>query len=67
MAAIVPITGSSSISGAGYDPDTESMEIVFHNGRRYTYPDVPVHVYEGLMAADSPGSYFNSEIKGRYG
>lgn len=58
---------STMIAAAGYDPDTRTMEIEFRSGRSYTFEGVPPHVYENLLAAESPGRYFNQAIKGIYG
>jgi hypothetical protein len=57
---------SSSIAAAGYDPDTRTMEVEFVNGRTYTHPDVPPEVYEGLVSAESPGRFYNQQIKGQF-
>lgn len=32
----------------------------------YTYKDVPLDVVIGLLKADSKGSFYNAEIKGKY-
>jgi hypothetical protein len=57
---------SSMIASAGYDPDTRVMEIEFRSGKTYTFSEVPPHVYENLLASDSPGRYFNQSIKNNY-
>jgi hypothetical protein len=67
MAQVQPITGSSSISGAGYDPETETLTITFVGVRSYDYHNLPQSIYDGLMAADSAGRYFNTHIRGVYG
>lgn len=54
---------SSNISSVGYDPATSALEIEFHHGGVYQYYGVPRQVYEGLMAAESKGSYFHHYIK----
>ncbi len=53
---------SSMIHAVGYDPEKRIMEIVFNSGRTYQYLNVPSDVYEGLMQAESKGSYFRSVI-----
>lgn len=55
---------SSAISAAGYDPETRTLEIEFVSGRSYTHPDVPPYVFENLLAAESPGRYYQQNIKG---
>lgn len=58
---------SSAISRVRYDIETGTMEIEFPSGQTYTYPNVPSSVYNGLLAAPSPGRYYFREIKGVYG
>lgn len=57
---------SSNIASIGYDEDTNTLEIEFHNGGVYQYFDVPFHVYDGLMEAASKGQYLAQQIKGHY-
>jgi KTSC domain len=57
---------SSNIHEAGYDPSTNTLELMFADGRVYQYFDVPAHVYEDLVNASSPGSFFHQEIRGTY-
>lgn len=61
-----PVTSSNLVS-VGYDPETQTLEIEFKEGRVYQYYKVPVEIYQGLMAAGSKGSYFYSHIRGRFG
>lgn len=57
---------SSSISEVGYDATTNTLEIMFSDGRVYQYFDVPVGAYEALMLAGSIGQHFHREIRGEY-
>jgi hypothetical protein len=57
---------SSNLHSVGYDEETETLEIEFHNGRIYRYSSVPADVHERLMSAASKGTYFNEHIKERY-
>lgn len=45
--------------------------VIFKNGRKYIYNDIPQNKIETLIACDknniSPGRYFNNEIKNAYG
>ena len=61
----VPVT-SSNIDAARYDPESKTLTIRFQNGREYGYSGVPVEVAQALIHADSPGRFFNREIKGNY-
>ncbi len=57
---------SSNIASIGYEENSETLEIEFLNGLVYQYFDVPKHVYDSLMSADSHGKYLAAEIKGIY-
>lgn len=57
---------SSNISSIGYSPDEQILEVEFHGGSVYHYLDVPPHVHEELMSAESHGKYLCREIKGTY-
>ena len=48
---------SSMIYAVGYDPDTQTLEVVFNRTGVYQYYDVPPEEYEGLMEAESKGRY----------
>lgn len=48
---------SSMLYAAGYDPKTQTMEVVFNSGGIYRYSDVPPEVYEGLLTSESKGRY----------
>lgn len=56
---------SSSITSAGYDYATETLEIEFPNGV-YQYQGVPSAIYQGLIAAESAGKYFREFILNQY-
>ena len=55
---------SSDLRSVGYEQGT--LEVEFKGGRIYQYFDVTEDVYEGLMNADSLGTYFNANIKNDY-
>jgi hypothetical protein len=57
---------SSAITAVGYDPTTHRMKITFQQGKTYDFCGVPAEVYQGLMSANSPGSYYDQVIRGRY-
>lgn len=57
---------SLNLSEIGYDPASETLEVMFHHGGVYQYYNVPFHVYEQLRNAPSIGKFFNAEIKGRF-
>ncbi len=57
------ILSSSSIPSVGYDKATRVLEIEFWQGEQYRYLEVPCPVHQGLLAARSPGDYFNQNIR----
>jgi len=60
----MPSLNSSCIARAEYDSGT--LYLTFTSGRTYTLRGVPERLYFGLLAASSPGRYFNDYLKGRY-
>lgn len=57
---------SSNIASIGYDANSQTLEVEFLNGGVYQYFDVPQHIYDGIMSADSHGQYLAQNIKGVY-
>ncbi|MBA2351953.1 MAG: KTSC domain-containing protein [Burkholderiales bacterium] len=53
---------SSAINSIGYDAETGILEIEFAGGNAYQYYDVPHHVYDEMMHAESLGAYVNEAI-----
>lgn len=43
-----------------------TLYIVFRDGAKYAYSDVPIGVFQELMASPSKSAFFRSEIKGTY-
>ena len=61
-----PISGSTSIGGLGYDPQTQTLAVEFAAGGVHHYAGVPQTVYDEMAAADSKGKYFHQNIRGKY-
>lgn len=57
---------SSNLYSVGYDSRAGVLEIEFRSGGLYQYFNVPFHIYEALMRANSHGEYFSAYIKNRY-
>jgi len=57
---------SSVLAGFRYHPDCQQLCLRFQNGELYLYETVPSGVVQGLIAAPSPGGYFNSAIRGSF-
>lgn len=54
---------SSNLRSVGYDESSMTLEVEFNHGGIYQYSSVPQSVYNGLMSADSHGSYFDAHVK----
>lgn len=66
-----PIVSSNLVSvGYGEAPGStrgpEDLDIEFKGGTVYRYFKVPLHIYQGLISAQSAGSYHHQNIKGVY-
>ncbi len=58
---------SSLFRSIGYDFPNSILEVeLLPGGRVYRYFDVPLSIYNELMAADSKGSFFNESIRDLY-
>ena len=60
-----PVT-SSNLRSVGYDPDTETLEVEFHDGGIYQYSNVPSNIHDALMSAPSHGTYFAANIRNSF-
>lgn len=63
----MPALNSSAIEFVSYEPASQRLHVTFRHGGTYTYFGVPPDVYEDLIDADSPGTYFNEVIAQLYG
>jgi hypothetical protein len=57
---------SSELRAVRYDDKALVLEIHFRNNHVYQYAQVPASIYEGLMAAESKGRFFNALIRNKY-
>jgi uncharacterized protein len=57
---------SSNVASVGYDPNSLTLEVEFHDGNVYQYFDVPQLLADGLIGAASVGSFLNQNIKGSF-
>ena len=60
--APVPVDSTLLVS-ATYDVGESILQLEFCDGAIYTYFAVPEEILNGLLAADSKGSYFNRRIR----
>jgi hypothetical protein len=56
---------SSAISSVGYN-DESTLEVRFSSGGTYRYFNVPQDTVEKMLSSDSIGSFFASNINGRF-
>lgn len=54
---------SSMIKSVGYDPETQLLEIAFHNGSIYHYPNVSQGEHYKLLFAKSVGNHLKTHHK----
>lgn len=60
----IPIRPSTNILAVSWDAETKDLQIVFvRNSRTYVFHGVDSRTAEGFRTADSPGRYFNAEVK----
>lgn len=61
----VPLS-SSNLASVRYDADAQILEVTFVNGGTFSYQNVELSLYTGLLAAPSAGKYFHANIRNRY-
>jgi len=57
---------SSMLRRVRYDPKNRFLDVVFRTGERYRYKDVPPNEFDGLMNAESLGTYMQRQIIDHY-
>jgi len=57
---------SSNIRSAGYDKESQTLEVEFASGAVYRYKNVPQQIYNEFNTASSKGKYFAKNIKHRF-
>jgi hypothetical protein len=62
---MIPVD-SSMIAAVGYDAKTKTLEVLFNSGKTYGYKGVPQEEFDGLMNAESKGSYMRTFIIDMY-
>lgn len=58
---------STAIVAVAYDRLQQVLQVEFPNGAFCVYVGVPEAEYQGLISAQSHGTYFDQRIKGQYG
>jgi len=57
---------SKAIVSAGYEPESQTLELEFSSGRVYQYDGVPASAYQWLLRTNSKGTYVSRMINGQY-
>ena len=60
------ISNSSILEFAKYDSEKSLLYIKFKSGKDYIFYNVPAEVWKAFKEADSKGSFFAKNIKGKY-
>jgi hypothetical protein len=54
---------SSLISRIGYDAEEKLLKVWLRDGPLYCYFDVPERIFEAFRDAQSPGRFYNAQVK----
>ena len=57
---------SSVLAAVGYDAGKRLLEIEFHSGAIYRYLEVPDEIHRRLLAAESKGHFFGTNIRDKF-
>lgn len=55
---------SSMISHVDYN--NGDLSVIFNNGNKYIYRNVPSELYEQMLLAESKGQFFNANIRDNF-
>ena len=66
MKAQMVAVNSTAIQSVAFNERKSKLHIVFNNGTRYVYSDVPFKTVMKLLAADSIGRFFNYNIRNQF-
>lgn len=61
----LPIKRSSCIASATYNIATRSLNLTFTRGEQVIYRNFDIIEVISFIGADSPGHFYNSQIRGR--
>lgn len=63
---IYQVTDSSNVNTIGFDMETSTLQVVFHNGYAYNYNNVPYNVYHDFINSSSKGQFVHIYLKDRF-
>ena len=59
-------TNSSQVAAIEYKKEQKEMEVLYLQGKKYSYSDVSEDIWVKALEAESIGKFINSEIKGKF-
>ncbi len=62
----MPAVDSSAIRAIDYEAVSRILFVVFEDGDRYAYSDVPLELYTAFLRAESKGRFFAERVRGRF-
>ena len=60
------LADSRAFAEMAYGNSKRQLYMRFHSGKIYRYFDFPFHQYDELLAAESRGTYFAEQIRGKF-
>jgi lysyl-tRNA synthetase class 2 len=57
---------SSAIRAVDYDAARRQLTVRFVSGETYVYDDVPRHLHQAFLGAESKGRFFGAQIRDRF-
>lgn len=57
---------SGTLNRGAYNPNTSELLLEFKGNKVYLYSDVPEVIFDRLVSARAPGTFFNREIVSVY-
>ncbi len=57
---------SSMLAAIGYDENLQALVVLYNSGKAYQYRQVPVEIFQGLLAARSKGRYMLDHVIDHY-
>lgn len=64
---LTPIADSKVVTHGGYDAERQVLRLVFRNGKNYEYQGVSPEKAAAFAAADSKGSWIQTNLASRKG
>lgn len=62
----MPRVQSTAIRAIDYDAVSRTLYVVFIDGDRYAYCEVPLELYTAFLAAESKGTFFAERVRSRF-